>query len=214
MNYFEAKARIDELKNIIRINNEAYYVYDSPKISDFEYDELFRELKKLEEQYPEFKTSDSPTQKVGDKIAEGFKEIKHKYRLYSLDNSNNYDDLKKWYERVKKEYEREQDLELVVELKIDGLSCALSYENGILKLGATRGNGTIGENITDNIKAIKSIPQKLSKPLNLEVRGEVYMPVSSFERLNSENILNGQKELKPKFMTVPDSLTIIFRDLI
>ena len=194
MNYFEAKARIDELKNIIRINNEAYYVYDSPKISDFEYDELFRELKKLEEQYPEFKTSDSPTQKVGDKIAEGFKEIKHKYRLYSLDNSNNYDDLKKWYERVKKEYEREQDLELVVELKIDGLSCALSYENGILKLGATRGNGTIGENITDNIKAIKSIPQKLSKPLNLEVRGEVYMPVSSFERLNSENILNGQKE--------------------
>lgn len=194
MNYFEAKARIDELKNIIRENNEAYYVYDTPKITDFEYDELFRELKKLEEQYPEFRTNDSPTQKVGDKIAEGFKEIKHKYRLYSLDNSNNYDDLRKWYERVKKEYEKDSDLELVVELKIDGLSCALSYENGVLKLGATRGNGTIGENITENIKAIKSIPQKLSKPLNLEVRGEVYMPVSSFERLNEENIANGQKE--------------------
>ena len=194
MNYFEAKVRIDELKDIIRKNNEAYYVYDTPKITDFEYDELFRELKKLEEQYPEFRTNDSPTQKVGDKIAEGFKEIKHKYRLYSLDNSNNYDDLRKWYERVKKEYEKESDLELVVELKIDGLSCALSYENGVLKLGATRGNGTRGENITENIKAIKSIPQKLSKPLNLEVRGEVYMPVSSFERLNEENIANGQKE--------------------
>lgn len=194
MNYNEAKNRIDELKSIIRENNEAYYLYDAPKITDFEYDELFRELKRLEEQYPDLITADSPTQKVGDKIAQGFKEIKHKYRLYSLDNSNNYDDLKKWYERVKKEYEKENDLELVVELKIDGLSCALSYENGELKLGATRGNGIIGENITENIKAIKSIPQKLSKPLNLEVRGEVYMPVTSFERLNEENIENGQKE--------------------
>lgn len=194
MNYNEAKNRIDELKSIIRENNEAYYIYDAPKITDFEYDELFRELKRIEEQYPDLVTSDSPTQKVGDKIAQGFKEIKHKYRLYSLDNSNNYDDLRKWYERVKKEYEKENDLELVVELKIDGLSCALSYENGELKLGATRGNGIIGENITENIKAIKSIPQKLSKPLNLEVRGEVYMPVSSFERLNQENIENGQKE--------------------
>lgn len=194
MNYNEAKNRIVELKSIIRENNEAYYVYDAPKITDFEYDELFRELKKLEEQYPDLITSDSPTQKVGDKIAQGFKEIKHKYRLYSLDNSNNYDDLRKWYERVKKEYEKENDLDLVVELKIDGLSCALSYENGELKLGATRGNGVIGENITENIKAIKSVPQKLSKPLNLEVRGEVYMPVTSFERLNEENIENGQKE--------------------
>lgn len=194
MNYNEAKNRIDELKSIIRENNEAYYIYDAPKITDFEYDELFRELKRIEEQYPDLVASDSPTQKVGDKIAQGFKEIKHKYRLYSLDNSNNYDDLRKWYERVKKEYEKENDLELVVELKIDGLSCALSYENGELKLGATRGNGIIGENITENIKAIKSIPQKLSKPLNLEVRGEVYMPVSSFERLNQENIENGQKE--------------------
>lgn len=194
MNYNEAKNRIAELKSIIRENNEAYYVYDAPKITDFEYDELFRELKRLEEQYPNLVTADSPTQKVGDKIAQGFKEIKHKYRLYSLDNSNNYDDLRKWYERVKKEYEKEPDLSLVVELKIDGLSCALSYENGELKLGATRGNGIVGENITENIKAIKSIPQKLSKPLNLEVRGEVYMPVTSFERLNEENIENGQKE--------------------
>ena len=194
MTYEEIKNRIDELKKIIKENNEYYYLYDAPKITDFEYDELYRELKRLEEENPELITKDSPTQKVGDKIKEGFKEHTHKYRLYSLDNSNNHEDLKKWYERVKKEDRDTTDLELVVELKIDGLSCALSYEKGNLKLGATRGNGIAGENITENIKAIKSIPQKLSMPIDLEVRGEVYMPVSSFERLNKENIEKGQKE--------------------
>ncbi len=194
MDFNEAKLRIDELKKIIEENNKAYYILDDPKISDYEYDELFRELKNLENQYPLLRTSDSPTLKVGDKISQGFKEHRHKYRLYSLDNSNNFEDLYKWYERVKKEYPNEEDLELVVELKIDGLSCALSYENGNLKIGATRGNGITGENITENILKIKDIPQKLSKPLNIEVRGEVYMPVSSFERLNEENTERGLKE--------------------
>lgn len=194
MNYEEIKKRIEELKQIIKENNEAYYVYDAPKITDFEYDELYRELKKLETDYPELKTEDSPTQKVGDNVSKEFKEHTHKYRLYSLDNSNNYDDLKKWYERVKKESTNNEELDLVVELKIDGLSCALSYENGLLKIGATRGNGFVGENITENIKAIKSIPQKLSRPINIEVRGEVYMPISSFEKLNEENIKKGLKE--------------------
>lgn len=194
MDYQQAKERIKELKDIIAENNEAYYVFDSPKITDFEYDELYRELKRLEEEFPDLKTQDSPTQKVGGNVVQGFKEHTHKYRLYSLDNSNNYGDLRKWYERVKKEYPNENDLELVVELKIDGLSCALSYENGELIIGATRGNGIIGENITQNIKEIKTIPQKLTKPVNLEVRGEVYMPVTSFERLNEENIEKGVKE--------------------
>lgn len=194
MDFIEAKERIDVLKRQIRENNEAYYVYDSPKITDFEYDELFRELKKLESMYPLLITEDSPTQKVGDKISEGFKEHTHKYRLYSLDNSNNYDDLRKWNDRISREYPQNNGIELVVELKIDGLSCALSYVNGELKTGATRGNGIIGEDITSNIKLIKGIPSKLSKPVNLEVRGEVYMPVSSFERLNEENIVKGQKE--------------------
>jgi DNA ligase (NAD+) len=194
MDYIEAKERLNELKTLIKENNEAYYVFDAPKITDFEYDEMFRELKRIEETYPDLITKDSPSQKVGDRVSETFKEIKHKYRLYSLDNSNNYNDLKKWYDRVKKEHTSSTDLELVVELKIDGLSCALTYEKGILKLGATRGNGVIGENITENIKAIKSIPQKLSKPIDIDVRGEVYMPVSSFENLNKENIENGIKE--------------------
>ncbi len=194
MDFTEAKERINVLKQLIKENNEAYYVYDAPKITDFEYDELFRELKKLEAQYPLLITSDSPTQKVGDKISDGFKEHTHKYRLYSLDNSNNYEDLRKWYERILKEYPSEKEIELVVELKIDGLSCALSYENGVLKIGATRGNGIVGENITENIKSVKGIPLKLPQPLNIEVRGEVYMPVSSFERLNEENIEKGLKE--------------------
>lgn len=194
MDFTEAKERINVLKQLIKENNEAYYVYDAPKITDFEYDELFRELKKLEAQYPLLITSDSPTQKVGDKISDGFKEHTHKYRLYSLDNSNNYEDLRKWYERILKEYPSEKEIELVVELKIDGLSCALSYENGELKIGATRGNGIVGENITENIKSVKGIPLKLPQPLNIEVRGEVYMPVSSFERLNEENIEKGLKE--------------------
>ena len=194
MTYEDIQNRIKELRSIIKENDEYYYLYDSPKITDFEYDELYRELKKLESDHPELITPDSPTQKLSKPIAEGFKEIKHKYRLYSLDNSNNYEDLKKWYERVKKEYPNETDLDLVVELKIDGLSCALSYENGILKMGATRGNGVVGENITDNIKAIKSIPQKLSQPITIEIRGEVYMPVTSFEKLNEENIEKGLKE--------------------
>ncbi len=194
MDFTQAQKRSQELRSIIKENNEAYYVFDAPKITDFEYDELYRELKRIEEEFPLLITPDSPTQKVGDKTIEGFNEIKHKYRLYSLDNSNNYDDLRKWYERVQKENSDNQNIEMVVELKIDGLSCALSYENGILKLGATRGNGIIGENITENIQVIDSIPKKLSKPINLEVRGEVYMPVSSFEKLNEENIENGIKE--------------------
>ena len=109
MNYQEAIARVDELRKIIEENNEAYYVFDAPKITDFEYDELYRELKRLEEEYPELITENSPTQKVGDKTSAGFKEHKHKYRLYSLDNSNNYEDLKKWYERTKKEYPNEEE---------------------------------------------------------------------------------------------------------
>ncbi len=194
MDYLKAQERVEELKRLIKENNEAYYVNDSPNITDFEYDEMFRELKRIEEEFPLLRTADSPTQKVGDKILTEFKEHTHKYRLYSLDNSNNYDDLRKWYERIKKEYPQEQEINLVVELKIDGLSCALTYENGILKIGATRGNGIVGEIITENIKSIKGIPQKLSKPLNIDIRGEVYMPVTSFERLNEENREKGLKE--------------------
>ncbi len=187
------KNRIEELKSEIIKHNKAYYEEDSPTISDFEYDELFRELNKLETLYPQYKTQDSPTQKVGSSTSDKFKEITHKYRLYSLDNSNNLKDLKTWYEKIQKEYPNEK-IEVVSELKIDGLACALSYKNGLLTTGATRGNGIVGEIITDNIKQIKCIPQKLKDAVDIEVRGEVYMPVSSFEKLNAKQKENNSKE--------------------
>lgn len=182
--------RLKYLRDEINKHNHAYYVEDNPTISDFEYDELFRELKKLEAENPLFVTSDSPTQRVGS-VSNKFEEHKHKYRLYSLDNSNNYEDLKKWYERVVKELNIEP--ELVCELKIDGLAIALTYENGIFTTGVTRGDGVVGENITNNLKTVKAIPLKLKNDVNVEVRGEIYMPKSSFEKLNEENLKNGDK---------------------
>lgn len=182
--------RINYLKDEINRHNYLYYVEENPSLSDFEYDELFRELQKLESENPLFITSDSPTQRVGS-ISTKFEQHKHKYRLYSLDNSNNYEELIKWYERVTKEIGEE--IELVCELKIDGLAISLTYENGIFTTGVTRGDGVVGENITNNLKTIKAIPLKLFEPANLDVRGEIYMPKTSFEKLNEENLANDEK---------------------
>lgn len=182
--------RINFLKNELNRHNYLYYVEENPSLSDFEYDEMFRELQKLEAENPLFITSDSPTQRVGS-VGTKFESHQHKYRLYSLDNSNNYEELSKWYERVIKEVG--DDVELVCELKIDGLAIALTYENGIFTTGVTRGDGIVGENITNNLKTVKAIPLKLFEEQNLDVRGEVYMPKSSFEKLNEENLQNEEK---------------------
>lgn len=189
----ETFERIEYLKNEINKSNYEYYVNENPYLTDFEYDKLFAELKELEEKYPMFKSPDSPTQRVGS-VSEKFFPHKHKYRLYSLDNSYNAEDLEKWYERVCKEYDKE--LELVCELKIDGLAIALTYENGVFMRGVTRGDGVTGEDITQNLKTIKAIPLKLFEPKNLEVRGEIYMPKSSFEKLNQEALQSGEKFLQ------------------
>ena len=182
--------KINELREALNNYAYNYYVLDNPLISDFEYDKLFNELMEIETEYPELKTEDSPTQRVGG-ISSSFKEIKHKYRLYSLDNTYNYEELEKWYERITKECGAPQ--ELVCELKIDGLAIALSYRNGVFTQGATRGNGIIGEEITQNLRTIKSIPLKLFEDADVEVRGEIYMPKSSFEKLNEENLQKGDK---------------------
>lgn len=182
-----------ELKNLrdeINKHNYNYYVLDNPTISDYEYDQLFSRLKELEENYPHLKTPDSPTQRVGG-VSTGFEEYKHKYRLYSLDNTYNEDELRKWYDRVKKECTG--DVKLVCELKIDGLAIALTYRNGYFMTGVTRGDGIIGENITQNLKTIKAIPLKLFEDADVEVRGEIYMPKSSFEKLNVESLEKGEK---------------------
>lgn len=186
----DVKERLKYLRDEINRHNYLYYVEENPSLSDFEYDEMFRELKKLEQENPQWITSDSPTQRVGT-ISTKFEPYKHKYRLYSLDNSNNYYELVKWYERVTKEIGNE--VELVCELKIDGLAIALTYKNGLFTTGVTRGDGITGENITQNLKTIKAIPLRIQEEEDVEVRGEIYMPKTSFEKLNEENLQNGEK---------------------
>ena len=178
------------MKDEINKSNYKYYVEENPYLSDFDYDKMFTELKELEEKYPLLKTPDSPTQRVGS-VSEKFFSHTHKYRLYSLDNTYSAEELKKWYERVCKEYNKK--LQLVCELKIDGLAIALTYDKGLFTLGVTRGDGVTGENITPNLKTIKAIPLKLFEPKTLEVRGEIYMPKTSFEKLNEESLAKGEK---------------------
>ncbi len=185
------KERVEQLKSELNKHNYNYYVLDNPTISDFEYDKMFAELKEIETAHPELVTLDSPTQRVGS-ISTKFEEYKHKYRLYSLDNSYNPEDLRKWYERVTKEY-GQKNLELVCELKIDGLAIALNYQKGIFATGVTRGNGIIGENITQNLKTIRAIPLKLFEDVDIDVRGEIYMPISSFNKLNEDSLKNNEK---------------------
>ena len=182
--------KIKKLREDLNEYSYNYYVLDNPLISDFEYDNMYKELEALEKEYPLFITPDSPTQRVGG-ISTGFEEVKHKYRLYSLDNTYNYDELRKWYEKITKEFGN--NVELVCELKIDGLAIALTYKDGYFVKGATRGNGIVGEEITKNLKTIKAIPLKLFENADVEVRGEIYMPKTSFEKLNEENLLSGEK---------------------
>ena len=182
--------RIKTLRDNLNKYAYNYYVLDNPLISDFEYDTLYKELEAIEKEHPELITPDSPTQRVGG-ISTGFKEHKHKYRLYSLDNTYNAEELRKWYERVQKECPGK--VELVCELKIDGLAIALTYHDGLFVQGVTRGDGIVGEDITQNLKTIKAIPLKLFTPADVEVRGEIYMPKTSFEKLNEESLQRGEK---------------------
>ena len=196
----DIQEKIKKLRKEIELYSYYYYVEDNPKVEDYEYDALFRELQKLESEHPELITQDSPTQRVGG-ISEKFDTVAHKNRLYSLDNANNDEELTKWYERVLKDttgLDGQMNLfmpkiPLACEYKIDGLAVSLTYVNGIFTQGLTRGDGIMGEDITNNLKTIKAIPLKLFEPINVEVRGEVYMPVSSFEKLNAKQIETGQK---------------------
>ena len=196
----DIQEKIKKLRKEIELYSYYYYVEDNPKVEDYEYDALFRELQKLENEHPELITPDSPTQRVGG-ISEKFDTVAHKNRLYSLDNANNDEELTKWYERVLKDttgLDGQMNLfmpkiPLACEYKIDGLAVSLTYVNGIFTQGLTRGDGIMGEDITNNLKTIKAIPLKLFEPINVEVRGEVYMPVQSFEKLNAKQLEMGQK---------------------
>ncbi|VEU79581.1 NAD-dependent DNA ligase LigA [Haploplasma axanthum] len=185
----EISKRINELIEVINKANYEYHTLDKPTISDYDYDMYLKELIELEEQNPELKRTDSPTGKIGGIILDSFNKVTHDVPMMSLSNVFNSDDVRNFYERIKKEI---KSFSLTTELKIDGLAVSLKYVNGVYTSAATRGNGLIGEDITENVRTIKSLPLKLSEPLTIEVRGEIFMPQKSFHKVNEERIKNDE----------------------
>lgn len=179
--------RIRQLRKEINYHNWRYYVLNEPVISDYEYDQLMKELIELEDAHPELITPDSPTQRIGEELTEGFATVEHKVAMLSLDNTYSYEELKEFDRRVKKSL-KVDEVEYVAELKIDGVAVSLRYEKGIFVQGSTRGDGRRGDNITNNLKTIRTIPMRLVKEvkdlIDIEVRGEVHMPIHEFEKLN------------------------------
>lgn len=185
------KERIAELVKLLNQYAHEYYTSDRPSVSDSEYDRLYRELVNLEEKYPTDILPDSPTHRVGGKILEGFEKYQHQYPLFSLQDAFSREELLAFDERVRREF---PNVSYFCELKIDGLSISLTYENGVLIAGATRGDGSVGENITENLKRVKDIPLTLKEPVDLTVRGECYMPKASFDAVNQLRQENGEPE--------------------
>lgn len=182
MEFETAKSRVQELRDLLNQYGYEYYVLDQPSVPDAEYDKLMNELIEIEESFPELKTADSPTQRIGGQVLDAFEKVQHQTSMLSLGNAFNEEDLRDFDRRVRQAVEDE--FSYVCELKIDGLAVSLRYEDGYLVLGATRGDGTTGENITENLKTIRSIPLRIKEPLSMEVRGEAFMPRKSFEALN------------------------------
>ena len=185
----EAAKRAEELRTRLNQWSREYYVEDKPTVEDYVYDKEYAELVAIEEQYPDLITSDSPTQRVGGKVLEGFEKVTHDIPLYSLNDVFSKEELIAFDQRVQKAVGRVVDY--CCELKIDGLSVSLRYEDGNFVRGATRGDGTVGENITENLKTVRSVPIKLKEPMNIEVRGECFMPKRSFVQLNQDREAEG-----------------------
>ena len=189
------KKEIEKLREEIRYHDWRYYVLADPEVSDKAYDDLVRRLKELEEKYPQFITPDSPTQRVSGAVLEGFPTVKHRVKMLSLDNTYSIEELKEWEEKIERILKRKVRLDYTVELKIDGVSCALVYKDGNLTLAATRGDGEVGEDITPNVRTIKSVPLRLigkDFPKVIEVRGEIYMNKVDFKKINEERLKRGE----------------------
>jgi len=209
----QLQARYEELKETLHFHNHRYHVLDDPIISDFEYDQLLVELRQIEEQHPEWITPDSPTQRAGAPLSDGFVKVQHPAPILSLSNAFDPDGIRAWLERIAKVDERVLDADFVVEPKLDGLSVVLHYQNGVFVQGATRGDGEVGEDITNNLRTIKALPLKIpvmsdqvsgqkeskslmpeySIPDYLVVRGEAFIRISDFEALNNRLSDAGEK---------------------
>lgn len=187
---------IESLREEIRHHEYLYYILSQPEISDKEYDDLLLKLKGLEDKYPEYKSEDSPTVRVAGGVQEGFREVKHQEKMLSLENTYSFDELSDWDARVRKGLKYDKDIEYVVELKIDGISASLTYRNGSLYMGATRGNGEVGEDITQNLRAVRAVPLRLfgdNLPEFIEIRGEVYIDRKDFIQLNRQREDDGEE---------------------
>mgnify|MGYP002870153202 CR=1 FL=1 len=189
----DIKERIKELTKILNEANYNYYVLDNPTITDAEFDKYLRELINLEEKYPEYVEVDSPTKRVGGEVLDKFNKVSHVIPMLSLGNVFNEDEVREFDSRIKK---AGINPEYVCELKIDGLSVSLLYENGILVRGATRGDGVVGEDITHNVKTIKVIPMKINENVSIEVRGEIYMEKETLKKINKEREEKGEPLLQ------------------
>ena len=183
------KERYDELIKLIEKANYDYYTLDNPTVTDREYDNWMSELLDIEERHPEIKRKDSPSEKIGGEVISEFKKVEHKIGMFSISDVFNESEIVAFDERIRKEFPNPC---YVCELKIDGLAVSLQYEKGILKRAATRGNGLVGEDITHNVKTIGTIPLRLNKPVDIEVRGEIYMPLKAFNELNEKRLKNGE----------------------
>ena len=203
MSFSDVQEKYTKLRNEIEYHNNLYYNEDKPLISDMEYDALMRELKQLEQKYPELLKNEengesSPTEKIGGTASEKFSKVRHRVPMLSLSNTYNISEIEDFDKRIKKIILSEnvknhsKELEYILELKLDGLSISLIYENGVLVQAVTRGDGQIGEDVTENIMEIKTIPKKLKKNVSLEVRGEIILPISSFNRINQEREDDGE----------------------
>lgn len=190
----EIEKKIEKLRKTLRYHSDRYYNDDAPEIEDYEYDMMMRELKKLEEKYPEYDAPDSPTKKVGGVADNSFESVAHSVRMESLQDAFSKDELREFSNRVE---DTVSNVNYVVEPKIDGLSVSLEYRDGVFLRGSTRGNGDVGEDVSGNLRVIHNIPLKLNKSIPyIEVRGEVYMPKKSFERVVDRQIINGEKPFK------------------
>ncbi len=185
----DAKKRVDELHKLLNQYGYEYYVLDKPSVPDSEYDKRMQELIALETEFPQLKTPNSPTQRIGGEVLEGFQKVRHRIPMLSLANAFNEADLRDFDRRVRQTV---GDTAYVCELKIDGLAVSLRYENGVFVQGSTRGDGTVGEDITVNLRTVRSIPLQLTEKVTIEVRGEVFMPKKSFAKLNKEREENGE----------------------